>query len=107
MRMSPTVNSPFADCASTAGTVSRAGSAASTFKRMAGGSAEQARQVVVEGEAHQHEQQHQTDLLSDGLCALGQRTALGELRELEDDLPSIENRNGQQIQDEQAHAHDG
>ena len=64
------------------------------------------RQVVVESETHQHEQQHDADLLADGLRALGQRAALGKLGELEDDLPAVEDRNGQQIEHEQTHAHD-
>src|SRR5688500_10671878 len=105
MRMSPTVNSPPAVCAKTAGTAKRAGNAASSFRRIGDGSTEQTREVVVEGEAHQYQEQHQADLLADGLRTLGQRAALGEFRELEDDLPAVEDRNREQIQHEQAHAH--
>src|SRR5687767_6159739 len=94
IRMSPTVNSPPAVCAKTAGTARRAGNAASSFRRIGGGgSTEQAREVVVEGEAHQHQEQHQADLLTDGVRPLGQRAALGEFSELEDDLPAVEDRN--------------
>src|SRR5512143_3217000 len=93
--MSPTVNEPGSDWASTAGTANRAGSAARSFSRRMGRSAEQPRQVVVEGEAHQHQQQQQADLLAHGLGALGERAALGEFRELIDDLAAVEDGDGE------------
>src|SRR3954453_423108 len=105
--MSPTVNSPDSVCASTAGTARKADRAATYFNRIFRvGSAEQPGQVVVESETHEHEQQQDADLLANGLCAFGERTALHEFGDLVDHLPAVEDRNGQQIQHEQTHTHD-
>src|SRR5262245_5498858 len=106
MRISPTVNSLVSIWAWAAGTASTAGMAAQMVRRIIDNSAEQPRKIVVERKAHQHEQQHDADLLADRLCPLRQRTALRELGELIDDLPAVEDRDRQQVQHEKAHAHD-
>src|SRR6185437_7856408 len=47
--------------------------------------------------AHEQEQQGETDLLADQLEALGQRTAFEPFNGLKHDLTAVEDRNGQQI----------
>src|SRR5450631_1023562 len=64
-------------------------------------STELPRDVVVEGDAHEQHNQHDTDLLTGDLRALGQRTAFQPLDGLYDDLTTIENRDGQQVHEPQ------
>src|SRR5688572_14478562 len=55
------------------------------------------RHVVEERDAHEQDQKSNPDLLTESLCALGQRAALQPLDQLEYHLSAIEDGNGQEI----------
>ena len=69
--------------------------------RSLGRSTELACDVVEQCDTHQQDEQRNTDLLSERLRPLGQRAALQPLDELKDDLPAVENRDGQQVEKSQ------
>src|SRR6056297_4167505 len=48
--------------------------------------------VVVKGKGHEHQQHDDSDLLTDDLGALRHRAALGDLHDLVNDLPTVQQR---------------
>src|SRR3569833_494905 len=64
-------------------------------------STELARDVVEKRHAHQENEQGYADLLAEDLRPLRKRTALEPLDGLKDDLPAVENGNGQHVQEPQ------
>src|SRR6185437_12127697 len=59
------------------------------------------RDIVEKRHTHQKDEQRYADLLAEGLGPLGQRAAFQPLDGLKQDLPAVENRNGQHIQKSQ------
>src|ERR1700730_204163 len=70
-------------------------------RRPAARSAELARNIVVERDTHQDDEQGDAKLLSQSLGPLRQRAALQPLHQLEDDLSAIQDRNRQQVEEPQ------
>src|SRR5882762_5327021 len=70
-------------------------------RRLAARSAELARNIVVERDTHQDDEQGDANLLSQSLGPLRQRAALQPLHQLEDDLSAIQDRNRQQVEEPQ------
>src|SRR3954469_20822070 len=60
---------------------------------------EYAGQVVEQRDAHQQHEQQQARPLAHHAGTLGQRAALGPLRDLEHDLAAVENRDRQQVEE--------
>src|SRR3984893_17973420 len=72
-----------------------------TQRRLAAPSAELARNIVVERDTHQDDEQGDANLLSHSLGPLRQTAALQPLHQLEDDLSAIQDRNRQQVEEPQ------
>src|SRR3954462_3100941 len=60
---------------------------------------ELARDVVEQCDAHQQDEQRNTNLLSERLCPLRKRASFQPFNELKDDLPTVEDRDGQQVEE--------
>ena len=60
---------------------------------------ELAHDVVEQRDAHEQHQKRKTDLLAKHLRPLGERSAFEPFGQLKYDLPSVEDRNGQQVQE--------
>ena len=67
-------------------------------------SAQDSRYIVIKCEAHQQEQRKYANLLPDNLRPIGQRAAFHPFRNLVHDLPAIQDRNRQQVEDAQTDA---
>src|SRR5258708_26663518 len=64
-------------------------------------STELARNVVVERDTHQEDEQRDAQLLPERLSALGQRASRQPLDDLKQDLPPVEDRDRQQVEEAQ------
>src|SRR5690349_17575397 len=93
------------------GWMARAGSATARMqakrKRFRASAGEESVYVVVEREEGEPEEKCQAQPLSDFHGLLRNRTALHDLGEIIHQVPPIEERNGQQVEHAQAHAHEG
>src|SRR3981081_4946371 len=69
------------------------------WRPLAARSTELARNIVVERDTHQDDEQGDANLLSQSLGPLRQRAALQPLHQLEDDLSAIQDRNRQQVEE--------
>jgi hypothetical protein len=64
-------------------------------------STELARDVVEKRDTHQEDEKRDANLLAEDLCPFGQRAAFQPFHQLKDDLPAIQNGNGQQVENPQ------
>ena len=70
-------------------------------------SPEEASKVIVECQAHQSNEQGNTELLADQLALLRQRASLDEFHEVEEQVPTVEDRDRKLVEDPEADTDDG
>src|SRR4029079_6605317 len=76
-------------------------------RRLKASAGEQAIQVVVEGEEGEAQEQREPETLPDFHDTFGDRPAHDDFGEIIHQVPPIQQRNGQQVQHAEAHAHEG